>query len=261
MSDAWQAWADGPVRLGLQFRALRRRRRWRQSDVGERAGVSKSTVGRIERAESGAVSIETLAKVAAVLGARLDVSLRWNGEALDRLLDADHAALVDTLVGLYRSAGWELAVEVSFAIAGERGSIDVFAHDPRQRLVAVNEVKSVVPDAQATVHSHDRKSRLALTIARQRGWAADRVARFLVVGESRTSRRRVEAHERLFDAAYPLRGRAAIAWIRSPTREPVSGLFFLSPARRVGATSRSVGRHRVRVRRPNLTDAAPDQSA
>ena len=32
------------------------------------------------------------------LGARLDCRLLWNGEALDRLLDESHAALVETVV-------------------------------------------------------------------------------------------------------------------------------------------------------------------
>ncbi|HEY4634903.1 MAG TPA: hypothetical protein VIH00_13385, partial [Candidatus Limnocylindrales bacterium] len=210
--------------------------------------------GRIERGEIAGMPLEVLVRVAAVLGARLDVSLRWNGEALDRLLDEDHATIVDALVGLYRAAGWEVAVEASFAIAGERGSIDVLAYQPSLRLVAVNEVKSVVPDAQATIHTHDRKSRLALAIAAQRGWDADRVARFLVIGESRTSRRRVEAHASLFGAAYPVRGRAAVAWIRSPTREPVSGLFFLSPAHGVGRKTVVAGRHRVRLPRSRSAD-------
>src|SRR3990172_9566568 len=78
-----------PVRLGRQYRALRRRRGWRQVDVASRTGVSKSTIGRIERGEIAGMPLEVLVRVAAVLGARLDVSLRWNGEALDRLLDED----------------------------------------------------------------------------------------------------------------------------------------------------------------------------
>ena len=37
------------LRLGLQLRALRIRRRWRQLDVALRAGVSRGTISNIER--------------------------------------------------------------------------------------------------------------------------------------------------------------------------------------------------------------------
>src|SRR5258705_35357 len=119
-------------------------------------------------------------------------------------------------------------------------------------IVAVNEVKSVVPDAQATIHTHDRKTRLARQIALERDWRPRRVARFLAIGESRTSRRRIEALEGVFGAAYPLQGRAAFGWIDDPVRQldlergagPISGLFFLSPLREVQAAGQPAGRHR-----------------
>jgi transcriptional regulator with XRE-family HTH domain len=242
------------IRLGLQVRALRRRRGWRQLDVGQRAALSRSAIGRIERGDIRGLPIDSLSRTAEALGGRLDISLRWHGEGLDRLLDAEHAALVDALVRLYQACAWEAAVEVSFAIGGERGSIDALSYRPDLRLVAVNEVKSVVPDAQATVQTLDRKSRLALAIARQHGWDADRVARFLVIGDSRTSRRRVDTHSALFRAAFPLHGRDAAAFIRSPSRDPVSGLLFLSPAHRVSAQRGSVGRHRVQRPQPSVDE-------
>jgi len=249
-----------PVRIGRQVRALRRRRGWRQLDLASRAGASKSTVGRIERGEFYSMPLDTIERVATALGARLDAALRWHGEALDRLLDEDHAALVDALVSLYRAAGWEVAVEASFAIGGERGSVDVVACRADLRIVAINEVKSVVPDAQATIHVHDRKARLGLAIARQRGWDADRVARFLVVGDSRTSRRRVAAHGPLFGAAYPLRGREALGWIRAPSRDPMSGLFFLSPVHPAGHNRQGTGRQRVRVARVRMEERGRERS-
>ena len=79
---------------------------------------------------------------------------------------------------LFRSARWEVAVEVTFSIYGERGSIDVFAFHPIQHVVAVNEVKASVGEAGNTVLGIDRKSRLAPQIARDRGWPCRGVARF-----------------------------------------------------------------------------------
>jgi hypothetical protein len=137
-----------------------------------------------------------------------------------------------------------VAVEASFSIDGERGSIDVLAWHPPTASLSVNEIKSVVPDSQATLHVLDRKARLGARIARERGWTCSNVSRVLIVGESRTSRRRVERHASMFDAAFPVRGRAVTGWIRRPTGAPISGLLFLAPSVRGGARA-PTGRERV----------------
>jgi transcriptional regulator with XRE-family HTH domain len=245
------------LRLGRAVRAVRRQHRWTQAVVAARSGLSTSSVSRIEAGNFLRMPFGSVLAVASVLEIQLDLVPRWRAEALDRLLDAAHAQLVETLVSRYRLAGWEVAVEVSFAIGAERGSVDLLAFHPRASIVAVNEVKSVVPDAQATIHTHDRKTRLARLIAAERGWRPRRVARFLAVGEGRTSRRRIEALESLFGAAYPLQGRAALAWIDDPVRQleleraetAISGLFFLSSAHEAHDPAQTASRHRVRPRR------------
>ena len=96
------------VRFGRGIRALRRRRGWRQLDLGGRSGVSRNAVSRIELGQGDRVTIRTLDAIAAALGARIDVRLSWNGEALDRLLDAAHADLVERIARLLDRAGWEI---------------------------------------------------------------------------------------------------------------------------------------------------------
>ena len=120
------------VRFGLSVRALRRRRGWRQVDLAGYAGVSRTAISRVERGRADRLTIRMLRTLADALGARLDCRLLWNGEALDRLLDESHAALVETVVRWLTSLGWEVATEVSFSIRGERGSIDV-SHSARRR--------------------------------------------------------------------------------------------------------------------------------
>lgn len=112
-----------PVRLGRQVRALRRRRGWRQVDLAMAAGVARSTVSRVERGLARGVTLAAMEHLSHALGARLTVGLSWNGEALDRLLDGDHAALVERVAVTLRTAGWDVAIEASFAIGGERGSV------------------------------------------------------------------------------------------------------------------------------------------
>ena len=141
----------------------------------EAADVSRGVVARIEQGHADRVTVATLERVAAALDARSSCRLGWNGEGLDRLLDADHAAIVEQVVrDLLRATGWVVATEVSFNVYGERGSIDVLAFHPPTRVVLVVEVKSVVPDIQATLATLDRKVRLALGIARERGWSGGR---------------------------------------------------------------------------------------
>lgn len=229
-----------PIRLGRGMRALRRRRGWRQDDLARSAGVSRAVVSRIELGRGDQSTVRALESVASALGARLDVRLSWNGEALDRLLDSAHARLVELTVVRLEARGWETAPEVSFSIAGERGSIDLLAlHRPTGSLLVV-EVKSVVPDIQAMLAGLDRKTRLAGRIARGRGWPVASVSRLLAIGDGRTARRRIAAFEVTFRRAYPIRGWEVDRWLRSPVpAQPISGLRFLPDDGQVSA------RHRI----------------
>jgi Holliday junction resolvase-like predicted endonuclease len=210
--------------------------------------VSRSTVSRVELGNADDLTIRTVDAIVRALAARLELRVSWNGEGLDRLLDADHAALVEIVANVLRSHGWDVAVEVSFNIRGERGSIDLLAYHPATRTILVVEVKSVVPDVQATLVVFDRKARLATEIARQRGWVGRGIGRILVVADHRTARRRVAAHETVFRSSFPHRGRAVKRWIRQPDpTRPFSGLWFLSDARQEGARQR-IDRPRVQPR-------------
>lgn len=173
---------------------------------------------------------------------------RWRGEGLDRLLDEAHAVLVDRVVRELRAAGWDVAVEVTFNHFGDRGSIDVFGWHPKTASVLVVEVKSVVPDSQATLMPLDRKARLGLVIARDRGLQGTSVSRLLVVGDRTVNRRRVHRLESLFDAALPLRGHAVRRWLKAPT-DSMAGLLFLSDSPPGGIRRAPAGR--LRVNRPS----------
>jgi transcriptional regulator with XRE-family HTH domain len=114
-------------RFGRPIRTLRRHHGLRQADVAGLAHISDSTVSRIELGRVGRVPFATLRAVGDAVEAEVELMVRWQAEGLDRLLDEDHSSLVAAVVDLLRRLGWEVAVEVSFAIAGERGSVDVLA--------------------------------------------------------------------------------------------------------------------------------------
>lgn len=218
--------AMDPVKLGLAVRALRRRKGLTQLALAAKAGVSQSAVSRAERGEVGALTLGAFERIAHAMDATASVRLYWHGEDLDRLLDAAHAGLVDQVVALLRSRGWEVVPEATFSIYGERGSIDVLAFHPGHGSLLVIEVKSVVPDMQSMLSGIDRKVRLAPGIARERGWRVRTVSRLLVLPDDRTARRRVEQFASTIDQVLPLRTRAVRRWIAAP-RAATGGVLFL----------------------------------
>jgi transcriptional regulator with XRE-family HTH domain len=249
------------IRLGLSLRALRIRRRWRQADVADRVGVSRSLISAVERGRAGEVTAATLVRIGAALEARVDISVRWRGEHLDRLLDAAHAGLVERVVELLASLGWDIAVEASFSTFGERGSIDVLARHRATGQVLVVEVKSVVPDSQAMLHGLDRKVRLAPAVARERGWTTiGPIARLLVIGDGSTSRRRIAGLGATYAAALPDRGGTVRRWLKHPIG-PLSGLLFLPYADQRGTRATATGVTRVRTRRSGITAGRSTPSA
>jgi transcriptional regulator with XRE-family HTH domain len=94
-------------RFGSLVRELRRRLGWRQADLAERAGVSQQTVSEIERGRLRDKAVGTVRSTVAALDARAEFQLLWRGGGADRLLDRVHAALVERVVAVLRSLGWE----------------------------------------------------------------------------------------------------------------------------------------------------------
>jgi transcriptional regulator with XRE-family HTH domain len=234
--------------LPRAVRALRHRRRWRQADLAARSGVSRQVVSRIERGQLTSQSIRTVARVVEALDATAELVVRWHGEELDRLVDAAHAAVVQTTTELLQSAGWVTRVEVSFNHFGDRGRVDVLAFQPVEQILLVVEAKSALGDLQETSGRLDVKVRLGSMLASSVGWERPEVVvRALVVSDSRTARRVVERHAGIFDT-YSLRGRRARAWLRKPVLPAPRGLlwFIRLPDSRGAGIARSA---RVRVDR------------
>jgi hypothetical protein len=198
------------------------------------------------------MSLHALRTIAATLDVRLDVVPRWRGGELDRLLNARHAALASQVIALLQQAGWEVVPEVSFAIYGERGLIDLLAWHAGTRTLLVIELKTEIVDVSETLGTLDRKTRLARRIGGERGWDAASVSNLLVIAESSTNRRRVAAHSAMLHAALPSDGRAVRNWLRSP-RGRLAALMFLSDATPRNARPGIATRKRVR-RAPSPPD-------
>jgi len=226
------------IAIGRLLRVVRVRREWRQSDVAARAGVSASVVARHEWGRINSVLM--FERHASALDLRLDVRLVGRSGELVRMVDEEHAAIVDSIADWLRRSGFEVDVEVSFSEWGERGRIDLLAYDPRSRTVVIVEVKTLLLDLQELLGSLDVRERLIGTIARRRGWTIERRVTLLAVAASAANRAVVRSHAALFQPftvrrlgkpALDTAGRALV-WItpqRSSRRTWVAGRERVRP--------------------------------
>lgn len=237
---------------------LRRRAGLTQLELGILAGVGRRTVQRIEHGAWANLGHEAVRRVADALGAHLRIVVTWNGEQLDRLLDAGHADLANAFAAMLRAAGWLVAVEVSFNHYGDRGRYDILAYHPASGVLLVVEIKTAIGDAQATLGSLDVKLRLAAATAREQGWSPPAaVVPALVIADDRQQHRLIARHAALF-SRFELRGRGARAWLRRPDAA-VRGLLLFLPMTNAQVVSVRKAMRGQRVRRGTvrMTNAPP----
>jgi DNA-binding XRE family transcriptional regulator len=227
-----------------------------QSELARRSGVSRSTISRLERGHLEALTLRTTRRIGRHLDLRVQLEGAWRGGDLQRVMNAGHSAMHEAMIAIFeRIDGWEIASEVSFSIYGERGVIDMLAFNAQGRVVLVVELKTEIVDGQALVGTMDRRRRLALKIATERGWQAEVAALWVVVADTRSNRRRLALQARLLRHAFPTDGRRIRSWLRRPNG-PVSALSFLSETHVLtDAHGRSGGRQfglpkRIASRRP-----------
>lgn len=247
------------ARIGRIVVVLRQRRGWRQTDLATRAGISESAVSRIEHGQVDRYTVATVRRVFKALDAAASLDVRWHGRGdLDRLLDADHASVVEAWTERHARAGWETWNEASFNIYGERGRIDLLAFHPPTGFLEVAECKTGLWDNQETLGVLDMKVRLAPKVAAQRGWTVSAVVPALIFLDGRTVRRRLTEHKTLF-ARYDTRGKSAHAWVRRPSAG-ASGLLAFVPLPNLNETGpRRAGQQRFRARRQPVSVTKMDQ--
>jgi transcriptional regulator with XRE-family HTH domain len=230
------------LEVGRLLRMLRIRRGWRLRDVADRSGLSPATIGRTELGSITSVSV--VRAHAAVLDIRVDWRVAGRGADVARLLDEEHAAIVETLAAWLTGAGWQVEAESSYSEYGERGRIDLLAFDQASGVLAVVEVKTELADLQDLFGSLSVKARLAPGLGRRKAWQASRVVTVLAVAATAANRTIVGAHPALFS-------RFDGQWLRGRRLPQMGGdrlLLWIPPAA-AGRRSWLAGRRRVR---PNI---------
>jgi transcriptional regulator with XRE-family HTH domain len=233
-ADTWpMSAAAHPVRMdgsrvGRVLRAVRRHLELTQDAVAARAGMSQSVYSRAENGELSGMTIGSLDRIAAALGATLFIDVRYQGGLGDRLVDAAHAALVEFVVDRLRGLGWRVELEFTFNVFGDRGSVDVLAWHPSTHSLLIIEVKSRFTDLQAMLVSLARKLRVVPGVARSvLEWDAVAVSRIVVVSGTAENRAIVRRHQATFDATLPARAVEIRRWLRAP-RGPIAGIWLVS---------------------------------
>lgn len=207
------------LRFGATIRAARLKRRWRQVDLAARAGVSQMTVSRVERGQVPEMTVAVLRQVAAALEIRLELLPRGRGAELDRLLNARHSALHESVAKAlaHDFPEWSMASEVSFSIWGERGVIDLLLWHPNRRALVIIEFKTELVDVGDLLSTMDRRRRLAAQIVKSRGWYPNAISTWVILAASRTNARRLAEHRTVLRGAFPMGVHDIRRWLRDPS--------------------------------------------
>jgi transcriptional regulator with XRE-family HTH domain len=236
-------------RVGRALRLLRQRRGLTQAEVAAAAGVSQSLMSLLERGHLDTVSLRSVRAVFGVLDARTQLLVSWRGGAIDRLLDEAHARIVACHAPTLAELGWSVAIEATYSVYGERGSIDVLGAQPAARVALVEEVKSELTSLEGLGRKTDEKVRLVKArLCRERfGFDPVAVGRLVVLPDTATARRHVARLGPVLDVMFPARNRAVRAWLRRPIGD-IAGILFVADRSRGGRIADQRGR--TRVRRP-----------
>ena len=169
-------------------------------DLGDLTGMDRKLLGRAERGEPRALTIDLVARVAPFLGLQAAIGLYPDGTAVR---DAAHLALLSRIRDRLR--GIRLDFEVPVPIAGDRRSGDAIA-----RLADVHIL------IEAETHLHDVQELERRVAAKARDLGAARVV--LLVADTRHNRQVIN-DTRLLRERFPVETRAALAAL-SAGRDP-----------------------------------------
>jgi hypothetical protein len=184
----------------------------------------------------------------AALEARANITLWLPRGELDRIMNAGHAALHESLARYLSSLpGWIHSPEVSFAFYSERGVIDILAFHASTGSLLVIELKTEFVSLEDLLTTMDVRMRHASKIARDRGWMAKSVSAWVVFADSRTTRRRVQRHAATLRSAFPTDGRTVPGWLARP-RGTLRALSFWTDSNATAVMRNVAPPRRVRKR-------------
>jgi len=212
-------------RAGSEVAKSRRRRRMTQSDLGRLAGVTQSTISKLERGFGGSLSLDAWQRIGLALERPLRIELAR--DAREETADAGHLAIQELVVRTARRAGWVARFELPSRPSNPAHSTDVGLRDDAGRRLALVECWNTFGDLGAAARSTNRKVAdthdLAAAIGGGRPADSDHpdepgapyaVGTVWVVRATRRNRELLARYPELFASRFP---GSSVGWLRTLT--------------------------------------------
>ena len=198
--------------LGAEVASARRARRWTQTTLGSKVGLSQSRISSIEDGLGAGAPIGVWIALGLVLDRPFAASL--SRSVAPEPVDAGHLAGEELLLALARRNGRNGAPEIPTRFARTARVIDVAVRDDRQRVLIVQELSNRIDDLGQTIRNHRQKviegAELATAIGGDDG--PFRVAFCWVVRATAANRALVARYPEVIANAVPGSSRA---WVRA----------------------------------------------
>ena len=206
------------ARLGAELRSAREQRRLTQGDVGERAGLGRMIVSRMERG-LGRSTIEALQRVALAVGRPAVITLQRDIDG--GTADAGHLAPQELVLRLGRVAGFQGSFELATKPTEPWRSIDVGLIHDRLRLLIVVECWNTIGDVGAAARTSARKLTESADLATSRwGLKPVQVGLVWVVRATARNRALVARYPEVFASRFPGSSAAWIATLTEASQPP-----------------------------------------
>ncbi len=198
---------DAAVAVGRAVFDIRRLLGWTQAELARRAGVSQSSVSKVERARFADVTFASATSLLGAMGARLTVGVDrpYLGDRLQ--VDAAHVQCLGHVGRRLESAGWLVAREVEIGGGRSRGWIDILAFHARSGMLLVVEIKTELRDLGQLERTLGWYEREAWAAARRLGWRPRRVVGAVLLLSTEANEDRIRANREALADGFP--GRAA----------------------------------------------------
>lgn len=205
------------TRLGGQVREMRLRRGLSQRALGERVGLGRMIVGRLERAD-GPLDLQTLERIAIGLDVSLSVGL--GRDRLETVADAGHLAVQELVLRLGRARGLRRAIELPTRPGEPWRSIDVVLASDARHLAICAECWNSIGDVGAALRASNRKAAELDAIATGRWGEEARSGLVWVVRATARNRDLVGRYPEVFAAGFPGSSRAWVEALTSGAKPP-----------------------------------------
>jgi transcriptional regulator with XRE-family HTH domain len=190
------------TRVGREIREARHARRLTQQQVGDRAGVGRMVVCRIELGRGGGVTMDAWQRVTLATGRPLVITLQRDigGETADE----GHLAIQELVLRTARATRYGRSFELSTRPAEPWRSTDVGLRDDARRILLLVECWNTIGDVGAAARSTDRKRAEAEALATALwGEGPHTIGTVWVVRATAANRALVARYPEVFAARFP----------------------------------------------------------